>query len=131
MKRSALNIDNDNSKKSRPASESVTITGTFCVDEVGGHSNENRLEEDDLHPNVLLERLLTTKLEQMVEKVCAQSRPIRNVSGEKIIPTFDPDNHEMNVKNWMAKIYQLGLVHTLFKNSHNANSLSWPGTTVV
>lgn len=36
---------------------------------------------------------------------------MKNISGEKIIPTLDPDNHKTNVKNWLAKIDQLGLIH--------------------
>ncbi|XP_037295945.1 uncharacterized protein LOC115444529 isoform X2 [Manduca sexta] len=112
MKRILSNKSNViSNKKSRLPSQSATSTGNFCVDEVQSHCNEKDSEEDNVHPNVLIERVLTTKLEQIVEKFCAQTKPIRNVSGEKIVCTFDPDNHEMNIINWLAKIDQLGLVH--------------------
>lgn len=115
MKRSITNKESAftrATKKSRLSSTSVNGAGTFHVERVPDDIPSTQSDSDeDVHPNVLLERLLSQKVEKMFEKYCSESRPLRNVSGEKIIPTFDPDNRECNVKNWLAKIDQLGLVH--------------------
>lgn len=114
MKRSVRNKESAYAratKKSRVCPKSVTSAGILHVDPLDTVLSTQSDSDEDVSPNVLLERLMTQKLERMVEKYCSTSRPQRNVSGEKIIPLFDPDNHEISVKNWLAKIDQLGLVH--------------------
>lgn len=68
-------------------------------------------------PSSSLSTIITDEVDKRIDNLVAnnggthltESKVIRNA--EKLIPEFDPENRDINVKSWIKKIEQLGVIY--------------------
>lgn len=76
-------------------------------------SKKTRLN-DDYENNISREdvqSMIDTKVNSFLSESSRQNGVIKLINTDKLIPDFDPDNRDMNVKSWIRKIDQLGDIY--------------------
>lgn len=70
-------------------------------------------EQDRTGRQALFDRLVTKKLQGMVNQYFDNRKPSKldHLKGDAIVPLFDPDDRENNVRVWLKKINQLGEIY--------------------
>lgn len=67
--------------------------------------NENNISRKDV------QSMIDTKVNSFFNEGNRESGVIKLINTDKLIPDFDPENRDLNVKSWIRKIDQLGDIY--------------------